>query len=352
MTIDAAQLEQRLTRLEGAAQRVGMAVEEIYAHLMGRTVDTLRERWQRTQQELSVTVRRADLHSHTTYSDGLHSVAEMERWRQRVGLDVLAITDHNTLAHFDDCRPFPQIFLGEEVTGRHHHVLIHQPAALVQPEHHLHREVANIRAVGCLPLVAHPTGWMGHVYDDERIQSVRDLDGAFLMEIANGATNWFDYRDGTDGTAIALWDQLLLAGKAVVAVGNSDAHRAANVGLVWNGVAEESTSLDAIYRAITASRGFVSNGPAALLWVDGEPTAIVPRRPSGAVQLRIEIADSVGLERWRLVADGCTWREGSAMERRAVRQEFDAPATGVTSYRLECVAVDGRQAYSNPVRFG
>ena len=352
MSVDARQLEERVSRLEGAMERAGVAIEEIYAHMMGRSVDAMRQRWLRTQQELSVTVRRADLHSHTTHSDGAHGVTEMERWRLRSGMDVLGITDHNTLSHFADCRPYSQIFLGEEVTGRHHHVLIHQPPALLEPEHHLHREVANIRAAGRLPLVAHPTGWMTHIYDEERIQSVRDLDGVFLLEIANGAANWFDYRDSTDDAAVLLWDELLLAGKAVVGVGDSDAHRAANVGLVWNGVVEESTSPEVIYRAITEGRGFVSNGPAALLWAEGEPTALTPRPRAASVHLRFEVADSAGLSRWRLVADGRTWQEGNAEGQRSLRQELEAPATGLRYYRLECVAADGRQAFSNPVRFG
>ena len=350
MSSDSAALEQRLSRLEATVGKLGEAVEATYAFLMGNTVDALRARWERTQQELSVPVRRADLHSHTTHSDGKHGVAEMERWRRRLGLDVLAITDHNTLRHCDDCRPFPQILLGEEVTGRHHHVLMHQPLEVLQPEHHLHREVANIRAAGKLPLIAHPTGWMGRIYDEERIASVRELDGPFLMEIANGANNWYDYRDSTDETAVYLWDELLLAGKAVVAVGNSDAHRAPNVGLVWNGVAADSAEPEAIYRAIAAGRGFVSDGPAALLWADGAPTGLAPRAPAPRLPLRLEVADSAGLARWRLVADGRPFRDEDAGGRRSLTLDLEVPGDGVRYYRLECVASDGRQAYSNPVR--
>lgn len=331
--------------------RMRRFVDGTYALLMGRIADGLRERWERTQQEISVPIRRADLHSHTTYSDGRDSVAEMDRWRARIGLDVLAITDHNTLKHCPDCGPFPRLLTGEEVTGKHHHVLVHGAPALIDPEHHLHREVANIRAAGRMPLVAHPTGWMGRIYDEERIASVRELDGTFLMEIANGAGNWYDYRDSTDETAMALFDELLLAGKAVVGVGDSDAHRAPDVGLVWNGVPEESTDPERIYAAVAEGRGFVSNGPAALLWVDGAPPSLAPRAPAEHVPLRLEVADSAGIARWRLVADGRTWQEGGGEGRRVIRQELAAPARGVRSYRLEAVASDGRLAYSNPVRF-
>jgi hypothetical protein len=73
-------------------------------------------------------------------------------------------------------------------------------------------------------------------------------------------------------------------------------------------------------------------------------------RGAGTVRLRLEVADSAGLAGWRLVADGKTWQEGSVEGQRVFRQEFDAPTSGVRSYRLECVATDGRQAYTNPVR--
>lgn len=42
------------------------------------------------------------LHAHSTYSDGHMSVAEMIADAKRAGLDALAITDHNTTAHWLD----------------------------------------------------------------------------------------------------------------------------------------------------------------------------------------------------------------------------------------------------------
>ena len=344
-------VEQRVTRLERAVRRIDQVVEATYTFLMAERVQSLKARWERTQQELSVQIRRADLHSHTTYSDGKNSVAVMEEWRQRVGLDLLAITDHNTLNHAKDCAPYPRILVGEEVTGRHHHVLTHGTPELIAPAHELRLEVANIRAAGGMPLVAHPTGWEGNIYNDEKIAAVRELTGTFLMEIGNGAANWYDYRDSTDDTAVGLYDQLLAAGTAVVAVGNSDAHRCANVGMVWNGVPVQGADPATIYEAIRDGQNFVSNGPAVLLWADGELAALKPRPAVGSVQLRCEVADSAGLARWRLVADGRTWKEGDAEGRRSLKLQFDAPATGVRSYRLECVASDGRQGFSNAVRF-
>src|SRR5262245_26021847 len=41
---------------------------------------------------------RADLHVHTTYSDGAYTPAEIVDLARRVGLAAVAVTDHDTLA--------------------------------------------------------------------------------------------------------------------------------------------------------------------------------------------------------------------------------------------------------------
>ena len=45
---------------------------------------------------------RIDLHTHTTASDGTDTPAELVRAAAAAGLDVLAITDHDTTAGWDE----------------------------------------------------------------------------------------------------------------------------------------------------------------------------------------------------------------------------------------------------------
>lgn len=47
---------------------------------------------------------RIDLHTHSTASDGTESPAEMMRLAGQAGLDVVALTDHDTLAGLDEAR--------------------------------------------------------------------------------------------------------------------------------------------------------------------------------------------------------------------------------------------------------
>ena len=47
---------------------------------------------------------KADLHIHTNKSDGSLSPGEVVRWAKNKGLDVMAITDHDTVAGLDEGR--------------------------------------------------------------------------------------------------------------------------------------------------------------------------------------------------------------------------------------------------------
>jgi 3',5'-nucleoside bisphosphate phosphatase len=76
----------------------------------------------------------ADLHVHTTHSDGCCSPAEVVRAAANVGLDALAITDHDTLTAIAVARPEAlrlgvELIAGVELTavreGREIHILGH-----------------------------------------------------------------------------------------------------------------------------------------------------------------------------------------------------------------------------------
>src|SRR4051794_24642194 len=73
---------------------------------------------------------RADLHCHTTASDGVSTPGAVLSTGRRRGLDVVAITDHNTLRGAlagrelaADDPSLPHVVVGEEVTTRQGHVV-------------------------------------------------------------------------------------------------------------------------------------------------------------------------------------------------------------------------------------
>jgi predicted metal-dependent phosphoesterase TrpH len=81
-----------------------------------------------------------DLHCHSTHSDGKESVSQIFQYAAEAGLDVLALTDHDTTAGWAEARVEASrhgisFVPGIEVTTKHHHVSVHMLAYLPDPNH-------------------------------------------------------------------------------------------------------------------------------------------------------------------------------------------------------------------------
>ncbi|MCY4114581.1 MAG: PHP domain-containing protein [Chloroflexi bacterium] len=106
----------------------------------------------------------AELHAHTSASDGVPSPGALVRRADELGLDVLAVTDHDTIdgalrardiAAATDARV--EVIVGMEVTTRRQdHVVglfLEHPVPIFRP---LVETVEAIQAQGGLAIVAHP----------------------------------------------------------------------------------------------------------------------------------------------------------------------------------------------------
>lgn len=76
-----------------------------------------------------------DLHCHSTHSDGKETLSEIFQYASEAGLDVLAITDHDTVSGWPEARTLASqhgisFVPGIEVTTNHHDVSIHMLAYL------------------------------------------------------------------------------------------------------------------------------------------------------------------------------------------------------------------------------
>lgn len=176
---------------------------------------------------------RADLHAHTYYSDGSDGPAALVEEARRRRLDVLAVTDHDTIdgalrAAELVGRPGrgegPEVIVGEEVSSRDGHILglflthrvaPHQPAAAT---------VEAIHAQGGLAIAAHPF-WHAEGY--RRRQGVGGLIGSVAfdaVEVRNGGVTpsmvQANHRASVAAAALEL-----------VPVGGSDAHVKEALGL-------------------------------------------------------------------------------------------------------------------------
>lgn len=173
---------------------------------------------------------RADLHMHTTVSDGLATVQQvLERICQRGDLDVIAITDHDRLegslwayAHRNQY-PF-EIVPGVEVSSADGHVLALWVTKPIPKDLSLAETAAAIHEQGGLAIVAHPfelivTGKMVRRYlthPEVLIQS-----GIDAVEIINAGA----VTPGNNWLARRTFGKLGLA-----LTGSSDAHLPESIG--------------------------------------------------------------------------------------------------------------------------
>ncbi|MFC0675754.1 PHP domain-containing protein [Brachybacterium hainanense] len=117
---------------------------------------------------------RIDLHTHSTFSDGTSSVPELLREAREAGLDMIALTDHDTTAGWDDARAAARgsgvaVIPGIEVSAEHGSLSVHILALLVDPspgtalaaELRRARESRTRRARAMVDRIGrdHPVGW-------------------------------------------------------------------------------------------------------------------------------------------------------------------------------------------------
>jgi predicted metal-dependent phosphoesterase TrpH len=177
---------------------------------------------------------RADLHSHTHYSDGSDSPAALVAEARRRRLDVLAVTDHDTLdgalraveIAFRPGGAGLEVVVGEEVTSRDGHILGLFLTRPVAPGRGAAETVADIHRQGGIAIAAHPF-WHADGHSGRRRQGVGQLIGEVpfdAVEIRNGGVTLSmvqaNHRAAAEATALGL-----------IGVGGSDAHVREALGL-------------------------------------------------------------------------------------------------------------------------
>src|SRR4051794_32777561 len=177
---------------------------------------------------LSHTISKADLHLHTTASDGAATVPELlAQVAQSPDMRLIAITDHDSIAGARQAAQLaPQfgieVIIGEEVSTTEGHLLALFIDTLLPPQRPAAETIAAIHAQGGLAIAPHP-------FD----RSVPSLGRLGLQH-----AGWdFDAIEGFN--AGVIWSQRGCNGAAQRAaammglpvIGSSDAHTLATTGL-------------------------------------------------------------------------------------------------------------------------
>ena len=197
---------------------------------------------------------RGDCHCHSQHSDGIGSVSEIAAMAKAAGLDFQFVTDHYGVTHERECRKHG-LWIGQEPGTQHQHLGVLGLDFAFEPQMNLLADFLEARRLGATTFIPHPAGWWPTtVYDAQRIEALWDLPSPFLMEVLNGASNIITAFDYTDQSALDVWDKLLMSGRVVHAMGNTDAHIPHSIGICWNGVLADAGDQASILAALSAGR--------------------------------------------------------------------------------------------------
>lgn len=245
-----------------------------------------------------------DLHMHTVHSDGDWTVQGLVAAALDRGLDFIFVTDHNTASHHAEVDEAnagsrqPLVMRGEEVTtyGGHANAWGLPVGAVIDfrvrpgDARGMSAVAANAHRLGALISVNHPFALCGGC-DWSYGDALKEFDA---VEVWNGV--W----DGTDESALKLWDGLLQRGLRPTAVASSDSHRAQNpIGSPTTYVAAAELSQAALLNSIRGGRVHLTR-EASDLSVDfeaaageiGSPAAAGPRKGAGE-EIRLRVPGSI-----------------------------------------------------------
>ena len=308
---------------------------------------------------------RGDLHVHTVHSDGAYTPEDVIALARGAGLDFVASTDHNTSSAHSACAPFQRpdllVLAGEEVTTRAGHwgAVGLPPGWWVdwryRPEDGaLPGIVREVRALGALVTANHP------------FAPVPGGTWQFGYDEVDAVEVWNATLDGlANDEAVAAWDSLLRAGRAVAAVGGSDAHRPPDpVGspqtVVW---ADRLAAADVV-AGLRAGRCYLASSARASVTLaatasdpaaaSGQAAGIGGRlggRPDDQVSVRLRLRGAAGSVASLHSQDGPVHEAPVGMGR-AVELAWHTPLGSLSYLRAEIRRPDGELlALTNPIWF-
>ena len=202
-----------------------------------------------------------ELHCHTVHSDGDSDPREIVAVAESLGLDFLAITDHNNITHLaalDTIDTRLMLIPGYEVTTYKGHWNVWGGQSWIDfrillPERMV-QAIESARAAGYLVSCNHPRPY-GPPWEYEQVE------GYQCVEVWNGPWMLFNQ------TALDFWESRLRAGHRLTAVGGSDAHflhqeHIARVGqpTLWIHC-DGAPSPGALLQNLQAGHAFISAGP-------------------------------------------------------------------------------------------
>lgn len=180
------------------------------------------------------TYKKGNLHTHTTWSDGMHTPAETAEHYRSKGYDFLALTDHwvygiHPELNRDDFLVFPGTELDIELPGRkdHHLVGFGLPETNRIPEHYTFEEERKNGVLTTAERIIEYFGQRGNVtlyghpyWSKVDSTDIKYLQGMIGMEIYNHGSEFF----GNNGNSETYFDHFLFVRNKIFCFATDDAH--------------------------------------------------------------------------------------------------------------------------------
>lgn len=195
----------------------------------------LKKRRQMTQEQAydMGKLGRADLHMHSTYSDGIGTIQQVLDYAQeRTNLDVIALTDHDVIEGALRARDLWakgtyrfDFIVGEEVSTKSGHLLALFIEKRIPPRLSMEESIDLIHAQGGLAVVAHP---LNQIFRHSCPRYVLDRIKASESVWLDGIETWNASFCGIYANRVAMQSNREQYGWPEL--GNSDAHTLSAIG--------------------------------------------------------------------------------------------------------------------------
>ena len=206
---------------------------------------------------------RANLHTHSTLSDGRLTPEEVIEAYASEGYDVLAMTDHhqvNDVTQWDNrgmiviqgAELHPDLAPGR---SKWHLVALNLPLDFkclrpFETGETAQQVIDAVAAAGGITEVAHPH-WCAFSAED-----IKDLENYFALEVYNTECEFYGRP-----CSVQTWDELLFKGKKVSAVAVDDMHRPCALFGNWTVICAKERTLSAVMDALRKGEFYATQGP-------------------------------------------------------------------------------------------
>ncbi|RLE79439.1 MAG: hypothetical protein DRJ52_08405 [Thermoprotei archaeon] len=278
---------------------------------------------------------KGNLHTHSTYSDGLLTPKQLAYLYRNNGYSFLAITDHNKVADVrklstEDFLVLPgiEVDTGKGVLGSKYHIVGVDIEEEIKAES-AQEAIDKIVELGGVAIVAHPY-WSSLTLND-----LLKLEKYLGIEVFNTTCEV----DVLRGYSVVHWDMLLTAGRRVYGFAVDDAHwsfrqyKPVDACKAWIMVKAEELSREAIIKSIKKGLFYSSTGPVIKNLEIKNGKVVVECSPVKVIAFVVDHAR------------GCVY---FSQKNDLTRAEYRIRGNEIY-IRIECKDSEGNTAWTNPI---